>query len=79
MIKPFPNYFRIMALSGHKTTSCFKRYSLVTEDELRNLNWPSEGRKIGTMDTYIDTNEKRARRSTPNPLKLLKLRGLDLN
>ena len=54
------DYFRIMALSGRKTTACFKRYNLVAEDELRNVKWPSEGRKIGTADTYMDANKKRA-------------------
>ncbi|MGD0230112.1 MAG: tyrosine-type recombinase/integrase [Syntrophorhabdales bacterium] len=52
------DYFRIMALSGHKTTACFKRYNLVTEDELKKLKWPSEDRSAGTMDTYMDTNKK---------------------
>ena len=33
------DYFRIMAISGHKTMSVFKRYNYVTEDELRNVNW----------------------------------------
>ena len=33
------DYFRIMAISGHKTISVFKRYNYVTEDELRNVNW----------------------------------------
>jgi len=33
------DYFKIMAISGHKTMSVFKRYSLVTEDELKNVNW----------------------------------------
>lgn len=33
------DYFRIMAISGHKTMSVFKRYNLVTEEELSQVTW----------------------------------------
>lgn len=36
------DYFKIMAISGHKTMSVFKRYNLVTEDELRSIAWQDQ-------------------------------------
>jgi len=33
------DYFKIMAVSGHKTTTVFKRYNLVTEEELSKVAW----------------------------------------
>jgi integrase len=58
------DFFQVMALSGHRSMSCFKRYNLVTEEELSNIKWPSnvsvkftEDRKVGTVDTYMDTKE----------------------
>ncbi len=54
------DYFKIMALSGHRTMSCFKRYNLVTEEELKGIKWSISGGNAGTMDTYMDTKQKGA-------------------
>jgi integrase len=37
------DFFQIMALSGHRTMSVFKRYNLVTEEELTKIKWPAHG------------------------------------
>ena len=33
------DHFTIMSISGHKTTSVFKRYNVITEEELRSVRW----------------------------------------
>jgi integrase len=41
------DYFKIMAMSGHKTMNVFKRYNLVTEEELSNLSWHDQAVSSG--------------------------------
>jgi integrase len=50
------DYFRIMAATGHKTMSVFKRYNTVSREELKALM----GEKMDTMDTNMDTYPKSA-------------------
>ena len=36
------DHFTIMAISGHRTTSVFRRYNVVTEEELQKVKWKPE-------------------------------------
>jgi integrase len=47
------DYFRIMAVTGHKTMSFFKRYNRVDHPDLQQA--------IGQRDTYMDTSAQSAR------------------
>jgi integrase len=46
------DYFRIMAITGHKTMSVFKRYNTVDHGDLQHA--------IGQLDTYMDTSAQSA-------------------
>ena len=53
------DHYLIKQASGHKTDIAFRRYNLVTEDEMRGMKWYGEtGDASGTMDTYMDTTSK---------------------
>jgi hypothetical protein len=45
------DYFKIMAV--------FERYNLVTEEELKNIQWERNHVPEGIMDTYVDTKNGR--------------------
>ena len=50
------DHFIIKKASGAKTDSAFKRYNLVTEEEMKGVKWLEEKAKdSGMMDTYMDT------------------------
>jgi len=42
------DYFRIMAVTGHKTMTVFKRYNTIDEADLRQA--------MSQMDTHMDTS-----------------------
>ena len=49
------DHFVIKKASGHKTDSAFKRYNLVTEEEMKGMKWLSEKESTSRMvDTYMD-------------------------
>ena len=53
------DHFVIKQASGAKTDSAFKRYNLVTEEEMKGMKWLEEnGENSGMMDTYMDTMSK---------------------
>lgn len=33
------DHFTLMTISGHKTTSAFRLYNVITNDELQDVNW----------------------------------------
>ena len=50
------NHFLIKKASSAKTDSAFKRYNLVTEEEMKGVKWLEEKAKdSGMMDNYMDT------------------------
>ena len=50
------DHFVIKQASGAKTDSAFKRYNLVTEEEMKGMKWLEEKEEnCGTMDTYMGT------------------------
>jgi integrase len=55
------DYFRIMAMSGHKTMSVFKRYNTIDEGDLRQA--------MSQMDTYMDTTARDSAPPSAQPLE----------
>jgi integrase len=55
------DYFRIMAITGHKTMSAFKRYHTIDHQDLHQA--------IGQLDTYMDTRAEADKSTFHKPLK----------
>ncbi len=54
------DYFKIMAASGHRTISVFKRYSMVDEGELRTLVDLKENRNMAETSPISGEHTNRA-------------------
>jgi integrase len=55
------DYFRIMAITGHKTMTVFKRYNTIDERDVHQA--------MRQMDTYMDTNTRDAAAQVSQPLE----------
>ena len=52
------DHYLIKEMSGHKTDCAFKRYNLVTEEEMNRVKWLDKGK---SLDTYVDTSTSKAK------------------
>jgi integrase len=55
------DYFRIMAITGHRTMDVFKRYHTIDQDDLRLA--------VSQLDTYMDTTPTSPTETIPKSLK----------
>jgi hypothetical protein len=55
------DYFRIMAITGHRTIEVLKRYHTIDHDDLR--------RAVSQLDTYMDTTPTTPAETIQNVLK----------
>ena len=55
------DYFRIMAITGHRTMEVFRRYHTIDQDDLHHA--------VRQLDTYMDTRPTVSTEATPNLLK----------
>jgi integrase len=55
------DYFRIMAITGHRTMEVFKRYHTIDQDDLRQA--------VSQLDTYMDTTPTSPAEAIRNSLK----------
>ena len=47
------DHFTLMTISGHNTTSVFRRYNVVIDDHLREIKWKHDG----NFGVHIDVHQ----------------------